>query len=161
MGRENTRDSRTRKSSTAQRAHRLRGPAARKRMPVRGDKQEPGLPERAANGQAGAEPVSRRSPYCWCLRPWQAGAYLYVDSLIDRSDLGSFDDVSSPVSTDAEPSIVPPDFAGVRNLLVLGLDYEAEGPVARDEKHPNTDMILYVRLDGNARCWCYRGNESF
>ena len=39
MGRENTRDSRTRKSSTAQRAHRLRGPAARKRMPVRGDKQ--------------------------------------------------------------------------------------------------------------------------
>ena len=72
MGRENTRDSRTRKSSTAQRAHRLRGPAARKRMPVRGDKQEPGLPERAANGQAGAEPVSRRSPYCWYLRPWQA-----------------------------------------------------------------------------------------
>ena len=63
---------RTRKSSTAQRAHRLRGPAARKRMPVRGDKQEPGLPERAANGQAGAEPVSRRSPYCWYLRPWQA-----------------------------------------------------------------------------------------
>ena len=55
------------------------------------------------------------------------GAYLYVDSLIDRSDLGSFDDVSSPVSTSAEPSIVPPDFAGVRNLLVLGLDYEAEG----------------------------------
>ena len=49
-----------------------RGPAARKRMPVRGDKQEPGLPERAANGQAGAEPVSRRSPYCWYLRPWQA-----------------------------------------------------------------------------------------
>ena len=48
------------------------GPAARKRMPVRGDKQEPGLPERAANGQAGAEPVSRRSPYCWYLRPWQA-----------------------------------------------------------------------------------------
>ena len=45
---------------------------ARKRMPVRGDKQEPGLPERAANGQAGAEPVSRRSPYCWYLRPWQA-----------------------------------------------------------------------------------------
>ena len=78
------------------------------------------------------------------------GAYLYVDSLIDSSDLGSFDDVSSPVSTSAEPSIVPPDFAGVRNLLVLGLDYEAEGPVARDEKHPNTDMILYVRLDGNA-----------
>lgn len=37
-----------------------------------GDKQEPGLPERAANGQAGAEPVSRRSPYCWYLRPWQA-----------------------------------------------------------------------------------------
>ena len=72
MGRENTRDSRTRKSSTAQRAHRLRGPAARKRMPVRGDKQEPGLPERAANGQAGAEPVSRRSPYCWYLQPWQA-----------------------------------------------------------------------------------------
>ena len=78
------------------------------------------------------------------------GTGLYVDSLIDRSDLGSFDDVSSPVSTSAEPSIVPPDFAGVRNLLVLGLDYEAEGPVARDEKHPNTDMILYVRLDGNA-----------
>ena len=84
------------------------------------------------------------------------GAYLYVDSLIDRSDLGSFDDVSSPVSTSAEPSIVPPDFAGVRNLLVLGLDYEAEGPVARDEKHPNTDMILYVRLDGNCLLYTSR-----
>ena len=36
------------------------------------------------------------------------------------------------------------------SLARLGLDYEAEGPVARDEKHPNTDMILYVRLDGNA-----------
>ena len=54
------------------RASSARGPAARKRMPVRGDKQEPGLPERAANGQAGAEPVSRRSPYCWYLQPWQA-----------------------------------------------------------------------------------------
>ena len=56
------------------------------------------------------------------------GAYLYVDSLIDRSDLGSFDDVSSPVSTSAEPSIVPPDFAGVRNLLVLGAGLRGGGP---------------------------------
>ena len=42
------------------------------------------------------------------------------------------------------------DSAGVRKPSALGLDYEAEDPAARDEKHPNTDMILYVRLDGNA-----------
>ena len=116
-----------------------------------------------AGGQAGTRPAGARGKrtgrrragiaalaVLLALAALAGGAYLYVDSLIDRSDLGSFDDVSSPVSTSAEPSIVPPDFAGVRNLLVLGLDYEAEGPVARDEKHPNTDMILYVRLDGNA-----------
>ena len=116
-----------------------------------------------AGGQAGTRPAGARGKrtgrrragiaalaVLLVLAALAGGAYLYVDSLIDRSDLGSFDDVSSPVSTSAEPSIVPPDFAGVRNLLVLGLDYEAEGPVARDEKHPNTDMILYVRLDGNA-----------
>lgn len=78
------------------------------------------------------------------------GAYLYVDSLISRSDLGSFDNAKPPESTSENPSIVPPDFAGVRNLLVLGLDYDNEGKIVRDKKHPNTDMILYVRLDGNA-----------
>ena len=116
-----------------------------------------------AGGQAGTRPAGARGKrtgrrragiaalaVLLVLAALAGGVYLYVDSLIDSSDLGSFDDVSSPVSTSAEPSIVPPDFAGVRNLLVLGLDYEAEGPVARDEKHPNTDMILYVRLDGNA-----------
>lgn len=82
------------------------------------------------------------------------GAYLYVDSLIRESDFGSVDGApsASAVQADApeKTDIVPPDFAGVRNILVLGLDYESEGPVVRDEKHPNTDMILYVRLDGNA-----------
>ena len=80
------------------------------------------------------------------------GAYLYVDSLIQESDLGSFDDVQPPAagSGEAQQSIVPPDFKGVRNILVLGLDYDDDDAVVRDKDHPNTDMILYVRLDGNA-----------
>ena len=79
------------------------------------------------------------------------GAYLYVDSLIQESDLGSFDDVQ-PLDADSgstQQSIVPPDFKGVRNILVLGLDYDDDDAVERDKEHPNTDMILYVRLDGN------------
>ena len=60
MGRENTRDSRTRKG--ARHSARIVCAARRRESACRcgGDKQEPGLPERAANGQAGAEPVSRR-----------------------------------------------------------------------------------------------------
>lgn len=80
------------------------------------------------------------------------GVYLYVDSLIQESTLGSFDDVQ-PANADSgttQQSIVPPDFKGVRNILVLGLDYDDDDAVVRDKKHPNTDMILYVRLDGNA-----------
>lgn len=79
------------------------------------------------------------------------GAYLYVDSLIQESDLGSFDNVRRPAANNGESqqSIVPPDFRGVRNILVLGLDYDDDDAVVRDKKHPNTDMILYVRLDGN------------
>lgn len=80
------------------------------------------------------------------------GAYLYVDSLVQESDLGSFDDVRPPRAESGSPqqSIVPPDFKGVRNILVLGFDYDDDDAVVRDKKHPNTDMILYVRLDGNA-----------
>lgn len=81
------------------------------------------------------------------------GAYLYVDSLVQESDLGSVDDVAPPPAEsggDPQPAIVPPDFEGVRNILVLGLDYDNEGAVVRDKKHPNTDMILYVRIDGTA-----------
>lgn len=79
-------------------------------------------------------------------------AYLYVDSLIQESTLGSFDDVQPPAadSGEVQQSIVPPDFKGVRNILVLGLDYDDDDAVVRDKEHPNTDMILYVRLDGNA-----------
>lgn len=81
------------------------------------------------------------------------GAYWYIDSLVQESDLGSVDDVAPPPaasSGDAQHDIVPPDFEGVRNILVLGLDYDNEGAVVRDKKHPNTDMILYVRIDGSA-----------
>ncbi len=80
------------------------------------------------------------------------GAYWYVDSLVQESDLGSVDDVAPPpAESGGEPhDIVPPDFEGVRNILVLGLDYDNEGAVVRDKKHPNTDMILYVRIDGTA-----------
>lgn len=94
-----------------------------------------------AGGQAGTRPAGARGKrtgrrragiaalaVLLVLAALAGGAYLYVDSLIDRSDLGSFDDVSSPVSTSAEPSIVPPDFAGVRNLLVLGAGLRGGGP---------------------------------
>lgn len=81
------------------------------------------------------------------------GAYLYLDSLIQESDLGSVDDAAPPAAESGpaeQQTIVPPDFAGVRNILVLGLDYDNEGSEVRDKKHPNTDMILYVRIDGTA-----------
>lgn len=78
--------------------------------------------------------------------------YLYVDSFVRESDLGSFDNVPPPAadSTAAQQSLVPPEFKGVRNILVLGLDYDDDDAVVRDKEHPNTDMILYVRLDGTA-----------
>ena len=62
------------------------------------------------------------------------GVYLYVDSLIQESDLGSFDDVQPPAadSGETQQSIVPPDFEGVRNILVLGLDYDDDDAVVRD-----------------------------
>lgn len=80
------------------------------------------------------------------------GVYIYVDSLIQESSLGSFDDVQPPApdsGAETQQSIVPPAFKGVRNILVLGLDYDDDDAVERDKMHPNTDMIMYVRLDGN------------
>ncbi|MFQ9678930.1 MAG: LCP family protein [Ruthenibacterium lactatiformans] len=121
-----------------------------------------GAKAHAGAGQAGTRPAGARGKrtgrrragiaalaVLLVLAALAGGAYLYVDSLIDAATWAALT-MFRPRQHQCGASIVPPDFAGVRNLLVLGLDYEAEGPVARDEKHPNTDMILYVRLDGNA-----------
>lgn len=78
-----------------------------------------------------------------------AGAvYWYADSIMNESELGSL----NPTNTNPqgnEETIVPPDMKGVKNILVLGLDYDSDDPIQRDKKHPNTDMIMYVRLNAN------------
>lgn len=76
------------------------------------------------------------------------GVYLYADSMMNESDLGSLDKPAGNAD-ESEQTIVPPDMKGVKNILVLGLDYDSDDPVERDKKHPNTDMIMYVRLDAN------------
>ncbi len=76
------------------------------------------------------------------------GIYWYADSIMNESELGTLD-TSSGNQDEGKETIVPPDMKGVKNILVLGLDYDSDDPVKRDEKHPNTDMIMYVRLDAN------------
>lgn len=72
------------------------------------------------------------------------GLYWYVSSLFNVGEMGQL----APAQSGAE-DLVPDELTGTMNILVLGIDYSSEDAVERDPIG-QTDMILYVRVDGSA-----------
>lgn len=72
------------------------------------------------------------------------GLYWYVSSLFNVGEMGQLKPAQS-----GEEDLVPEELTGTMNLLVLGIDYSSEDAVQRDPIG-QTDMILYVRVDGSA-----------
>lgn len=72
------------------------------------------------------------------------GLYWYVSSLFNVGEMGQL----KPIQSEAE-ELVPDELTGTMNILALGIDYSSEDAVKRDPIG-QTDMILYVRVDGSA-----------
>ncbi len=72
------------------------------------------------------------------------GLYWYVSNLFNVGEMGQL----KPAQSGTE-DLVPEELTGTMNILVLGIDYSSEDAVQRDPIG-QTDMILYVRVDGAA-----------